>query len=644
MTSPISHPSNRRFWLDAFGSARGDVVYPLAGLLGFLYAIHFLPGAYIDGSSPFWLLGDPAQHVSTWWAYAKDQWRFPLLKTTLLNHPRGMILAFADALPLAALILKPLAAWLPKNFHYFGYYTVLAAAAQGVAGAALIRAAGNRGGAASLLAAFLFATSPLIIWRLFGHTSLTSHFLLLSALAFYLQGVRRAPSWSLLAVTASFTLLAVAALLTHPYFMVMVLAIYLAALVDGGASGWHPLGRLLAPVVTAAVLLAVMALVGYFELGGQGGGGFGFYSTNPAGFFYGGRILDHFQPGQVAYDPFGGQYEGNPYPGLGVLLLLAAVLVRAPLQMARSALRSPALGLVLLLMALYAVSNVVTFGPRVLLAVGHTPYLKAPALMRVSLVEAAAVLLPPLAMAAAWFFHRRGVPWRYCLAGLLVLAIMAAAALLLARPRAGAAYELLTRQFRASGRFAWPLVYVVTLAAIAGLFRFYPRRVALVLAAAAAVVQFVDLAPLRRGIQQNIACSSVIETEYRPWRPFFEHAAALHVFPYYGCPGYDPGRTLILQVLAAERGIPFNTAYFSRGDYRCPSPAEDLGEAQLESDTLYLFMPPHRNHSFIAAHLPRGRTLSDACLEHPWGTICLPGASPGTWPQVPEPFTQLGAE
>lgn len=641
MTSSVNHQSGRRFWLDTAGSVRGAVVYPLAGLLGFWYVIHFLPCAYIDGSSPFWLLGDPAQHVSTWWAYMKDQWRFPLLKTTLLNHPRGMILAFADALPLVALILKPLAAWLPKNFHYFGYYTVLAAAAQGVAGAALIRATGNRGVAASLLAAFLFATSPLMTWRLFGHTSLTSHFLLLAALALYLQAVGRTPSWPLKTVSAGFTVVAVAALLTHPYFMVMVLAIYLAALVDGGSSGWPPTGRLLAPVVTAAVLLAVMALVGYFELGGQGGGGFGFYSTNPAGFFYGGRILDHFHPGQVTYDPFGGQYEGNPYPGLGVLVLLAAVLVRAPLQMAKTALRCPALGLVLLLMALYAISNVVTFGPRVLLAVGHTPYLKGPALIRVSLIEAGGVLLPLLAMAAAWVFHRRGVPWHYCLAGLLALAIMAAAALFLARPQAVAAYELLTRQFRASGRFAWPLVHVVTLAAIAGLFRFYPRRVALALAAAAAVVQFVDLAPLRRGIEQNIARSSVIEAEYRPWRPFFEHAAALHVFPYYGCPGYDPGRTLILQVLAAEQGIPFNTAYFSRGDFRCPSPAEDLGEGSLEPDTLYLFMPPHRDHSLIAERLPAGRTMADACLEHPWGTLCLPAAAPGTWPQVPEPFARL---
>jgi hypothetical protein len=137
------------------------VSYLIALAIAIFYILLLFPLAFLAGHSAFfdnWSI-DPLQHVSGWWAFMADKWRFPLLETKLLNAPEGANIAFTDSIPLAALVLKPFGHWLPIGFHYFGAWHAIAYILQAVAAAFLVRTVGQRSLIATLAAVCLALTT-----------------------------------------------------------------------------------------------------------------------------------------------------------------------------------------------------------------------------------------------------------------------------------------------------------------------------------------------------------------------------------------------------------------------------------------------------------------------------------------------------
>ena len=335
----------------------GRLAYPVALVLAVLFIAKNYPLGFLLGNGGFFETGDAAQHVSGWWFFASDDWHFPLLQTERLNHPRGTSIAFTDSIPLAALLFKPLVAWLPAHFHYLGLWHAVVFTTQALAATFLIRALNIRHLLGTLAAVGLALLWPPLLGRL-GHTALMTHSLLLLAIGFYFMGRRRV--WSADNTTCAFLVLSAIALLIHPYLVAMCLALFVAFLVDLGIAegrwGWQALR--LTTVLT--VIFGVASMCGY--LGATTSTvteGFGRYSMNLAAPFCGGRILTCVTDGN------GSQGEGANFFGAGVWLLLLIVLLQ-PRTRGLSLRRFPALAIVLTLLALYAVSNVVYLGTRLL--------------------------------------------------------------------------------------------------------------------------------------------------------------------------------------------------------------------------------------------------------------------------------------
>lgn len=143
--------------------------------------------------------------------------------------------------------------------------------------------------------------------------------------------------------------------------MAMCMAIFVAFLIDLGivTGRWSWQALRLATVM--AIIVGVASMCGYFgATTSTVTEGFGRYSMNLAAPFCGGRILTCVTDGN------GSQGEGANFFGAGVWLLLLIVLLQ-PRTRGLSLRRFPALAIILLLMALYAVSNVVYLGNRLLL-------------------------------------------------------------------------------------------------------------------------------------------------------------------------------------------------------------------------------------------------------------------------------------
>ena len=411
--------------------------YGLAVLLAIMFIVQVYSLTFLVGNGAFFEQGDASQHVTGWLFFAHDTWHFPLLRTERLNHPDGVVIAFTDSIPLAALFFKAIAPWLPSRFHYIGLWHAAVFVTQAVAATFFIRSLGARHHLATLSAVIFALSWPALLWRV-GHTSLMTHSLILFALAFYVLG--RQGNWRADRTTAALIGISVIGLTVHPYFLAFCYALFLAFLADQAIAGegWKKqLPRLLASVV---VISAVGAVLGYFG-NGTTTFGFDYYSMNLTAPFCGSRFYSCIadaaahQFGAFHFvDATGGQYEGFNYLGAGLLLLLPFAFVTNWSTIKALPKQYPALLLVLFLCTLYALSNKV--------------YLGTDALSSYSLPS---------------FMDR------------------------------------LTGTFRASGRFFWMTGYVVLFGVLASVLKRHSTRIMLLMALAL-TLQWVDVQPLRANI------------------------------------------------------------------------------------------------------------------------------------------------
>lgn len=487
-------------------------------LLAILFIAHLFPLAFFAGNSAFFEQIDASQHVAGWQFYVRDAWHFPLLHTDRLNHPEGVSIAFTDSIPLAALLFKPFARWLPASFHYIGWWHALAFALQAVAATFLIRVFDLRHAAATICAAFFALTWPALLWRL-GHTSLLTHAIILFALAFYFLGRQR--KWSGNAASAGFIVLSLVGLTVHPYFLAFCYALFLAFLGDMALAGegWRKqVPRLLASIVAVGTVGAVL---GYFSHGGTTAFGYGHYSMNLYAPFCGGRFvrcaqsaLQH-QFGEYGFaDATGGQYEGYNYFGAGVLLLVPFALIARWRSLPALPRQYPALAAILVVLTVYAVSNRIYFGAQ----------------------EVFSYPLP-------------------------------------------AFLDRLTGTFRASGRFFWAVAYLLLFATLVTLLK-TRSMAAMLLLALAMPLQWFDVQPLRERIMEK--ASAPRTNDLQPWSTAMSAVDKIDIYPAFGCGDSDVNVYWFFQRLAAHYGKLLNTGYIARPNVDCEGNAHAFAGHFLE--------------------------------------------------------------
>ncbi|MFH5923533.1 DUF6311 domain-containing protein [Roseomonas xinghualingensis] len=308
-----------------------DIYAVLAAGVGIALALAIFPTGLLFGLDSYWdrISGDNAVNWIGYEAFARDAWRWPIFRTTLLAPPDGVNILFTDPIPLMALIGKvvfKLTGWLP---NYFGFWLLLAYALQPVTGYWLLRTLGLDRGAA-LVGGLLFLLVPTFVFR-YGHFPLLGHWALLAALALHVLIVRTG-GWRPVLAGVGLVLLLV---LINPYLMVMAAALIMAGLGDGllrGRLAWKQAASGAVLMVSGVVVLTVAC--GFVEPGGRvnSGGGFGLYSMNLLS-----PVVPQLSiwPGRENFILMGvaGQYEGFNYLGLGILglLLFAVVLAWRPL-------------------------------------------------------------------------------------------------------------------------------------------------------------------------------------------------------------------------------------------------------------------------------------------------------------------------
>lgn len=314
-------------WLRALGAAVrelpasraerfDDLIAALAGVAIFLLCCD--PRILRPGEVGWLMSGDPAQHFLGWQFFRNSPLlQFPLGANPMYGDGQSSTIVFTDSLPLLAFLFKPLRSVLPPLFQYDGGWILGCFVLQAFFARRLLRRFTDSR-SLPLLGAALFALSPPMIWRLYGHYTLMGHWMILAAYGFYFARRRSAAKW--------FALLAVATLV-HAYLVVMVGALWGADLLRRHFE--RELGRSAAvreAALTAAGILLLMWTAGYFVVGGGlSGAGYGYFRLN---------LLSPLDPNgewsRLLRDQYHvtGEYEGFAYLGIAFLLLPVAALPR----------------------------------------------------------------------------------------------------------------------------------------------------------------------------------------------------------------------------------------------------------------------------------------------------------------------------
>jgi Family of unknown function (DUF6311) len=320
---------------------------------------HILPPGRVD-----WLLRpslkdpyyDPSTEFMGWHFFRRAPWTFPLGLNRNYGIEFGGSVVYSDSIPLLAILFKPFSHWMGTNFQYIGIWILICFIMQGVFGALLASIFTKRIELKAIVAMF-FALSPILLERGRTEYPLMGHWLLLWALYLYFRERTGRIRWvwlliALLATTTSF------------YFVPMILLLWGAEGVKTviwrrGSIGWVAVEG---AAILATVLLA-MWTVGYFAISVSDAGTveFGKFATNLLG------PIDPMGRSLTMVPQDHGPHwlgEGFCYFGFGVILLGAIAVhellrTRMPL---RPVLRMVPLGLVLLGLAFFSLSNEVALG------------------------------------------------------------------------------------------------------------------------------------------------------------------------------------------------------------------------------------------------------------------------------------------
>ena len=296
-----------------------------AALFYILYGFKILDPTYVD-----WLLtdGDPGQHYLGWALYRNSPFRINFGLTNTAAYPFSTSVIFTDSIPLMALPCKIIGRFTKIQFQYFGIWGLLCIILMGILSCCLLKKY-IENNVALILSAMLITLSPCMLKRLFWHTSLGAHFLIVIGLI--LIAYRRELCdtightvmwWSLLSFLCSFI---------HLYFLaidsILLAAFICFKLIDlnslsKGSRSKHAIIKEAAICISSALSYILTAALSIWLLGGfssemsNGAPGLTYYSfnlnsfINPLGWS---SIL----PDLPLYAD--GQYEGFAYPGLGML-------------------------------------------------------------------------------------------------------------------------------------------------------------------------------------------------------------------------------------------------------------------------------------------------------------------------------------
>lgn len=296
----------RFFFAPAIGAVLGIIIFCI------VYGVRIIDPTYTD-----WIVsggGDGAQHYLGWVYYRKTPWKFPIGLTEGLTMPVSISCMYTDSIPLFALLFKVLSPVLPETFQYAGIWGVFSFAVQGFVSVILMQKF-CKNPFFCLTASVCYILMPAIFLRLYGHDSLSGHWLIVLALVLWAYQDHKWKHKSTMVIL--WAVLGVIAPMIHMYFVPMVYLIMAGSFLSYIIKYKKIKYVLICGSVSVVCTLSTMFSFGaFYSKGGFSDGGLGIYSSNMNSLINSANYSSFLK----GMDLIDGQMEGFGYMGFGMIL------------------------------------------------------------------------------------------------------------------------------------------------------------------------------------------------------------------------------------------------------------------------------------------------------------------------------------
>jgi len=162
----------------------------------------------------------------------------------------------------------------------------------------------------------------------------------------------------------------------------------------------------------------------------------------------------------------------------------------------------------------------------------------------------------------------------------------------------------LFESLRSSGRFFWPVAYLLVVASIVTVVRRLPAKTGMTILLVAAALQFVDATALRNKLHEHLGRPEKWQIDREALGALMQRADRLTVWPRFECRGtvvWDPQYLQVL-LLASQYGLRTNTMYTPNPRSVGPCRASEVIGTPLEPRELRIILPAFRYDNILPPH------------------------------------------
>ena len=158
--------------------------------------------------------------------------------------------------------------------------------------------------------------------------------------------------------------------------------------------------------------------------------------------------------------------------------------------------------------------------------------------------------------------------------------------------------------FRSSGRFFWPVAYLLVIGSITAVMRRLPSRAGVSILLIAAGLQFIDATSLRNRLHAHLRRAVEWQIDRQSLGPLMQHSDRLTLWPRFECAGNIIWDQQYLQVLllASQYGLRTNTMYTPNPKETGPCRAADVIGQPLEQGELRIILPAASADDLLASN------------------------------------------
>lgn len=186
-------------------------------------------------------------------------------------------------------------------------------------------------------------------------------------------------------------------------------------------------------------------------------------------------------------------------------------------------------------------------------------------------------------------------------------------------------FDYVTSQFRASGRFFWPVAYSLMIFALLMLFRRLGRGAFFIAVTVVVVLQLADLNGRYEGFKTVMARESERKMDYSAWdRAIGDRVRNLYFYPKFTCGVHPPSNSLLpVMRYVSLRSYNINTGYIARYNPSCGNVAEEIKGTDMRSSA-YIFVKNEYDNQIdkVRSFLPKDASLG--CGEVDFAFVCSP--------------------